>query len=166
MNETREKHVVLGAGPLGTVLAKKLEQAGKKVQLLSIMNNPAYDMPGTLPAAIDGADYAQVREACEGAGTVFLCLNAHYVDWYGLYPPRLEVVLEAVDEAIVALLVDSQGDLWAGHGEGLLHYDGEIWERIESEFSMDDVYAIAQDRRGRIWVGGENGLSVYDPASD
>ncbi len=77
-----------------------------------------------------------------------------------------EVVLEAVDEAITALLVDSREDLWVGHNKGLLHYDGETWVPVESEFSLGAVYAIAQDRRGRIWVGGENGLSVYDPASD
>jgi streptogramin lyase len=90
-------------------------------------------------------------------------------------PPKLivchdgewEVALEAVDETITALLVDSQGDLWAGYSEGLLHYDGETWEYIEGGFPFDAhtrVNALVQDRQGRIWVGGENGLSVYDPA--
>jgi hypothetical protein len=45
-----ERHVILGAGPLGTVLARKLQQIGKQVSglqisLWSIMGNPAYDMP-------------------------------------------------------------------------------------------------------------------------
>ena len=70
-----------------------------------------------------------------------------------------------IDEAITALMIDSGGDLWAGHGEGLWRYDGETWKHVESRFSLGVVYAMAQDRQGRIWVGGHNGLGVYDPAS-
>ena len=29
------------------------------------------------------------RQVCEGADVIYLCLNAHYVDWYALFPPRL-----------------------------------------------------------------------------
>jgi nucleoside-diphosphate-sugar epimerase len=59
------------------------------------MNRAAYDMPGTRPDAIDGADAAQVHQACEGADVIYLCLNAHYVDWYTLFPSRLEAAIEA-----------------------------------------------------------------------
>ena len=88
------KQVILGAGPLGYSLAGFLAAKGKDVQLFSIMNNLAYDMPGTRPDAINGADPDQVRQACDGAGVIYLCLNAHYVDWYELYPPRLEAAIE------------------------------------------------------------------------
>ena len=90
------KQVVLGAGPLGKSLAQILADEGHVVQLLSIMGNPAYDMPGTHPQAIDATDVDQMRQVCEGADAVYLCLNAHYVDWYALFPPRLETTLNAV----------------------------------------------------------------------
>jgi nucleoside-diphosphate-sugar epimerase len=95
MDKVDDRVVVLGAGPLGTILAGQLADQGKQVRLFSVMNNRAYDMLGTRPEAIDGADEAQVREAAEGASTIFLCLNAHYVDWYELYPPRLEAAIAA-----------------------------------------------------------------------
>jgi nucleoside-diphosphate-sugar epimerase len=88
------KHVVLGAGPLGTSLARMLATGGNEVALFSVMGNTAYDMPGTSPAALDGTDVRQLTRACEGAAFVYLCLNAHYVDWQELFPPRLEAAIE------------------------------------------------------------------------
>jgi hypothetical protein len=68
-----------------------------------------------------------------------------------------------VDDPITALLIDLRGDVWAGHDQGLLHYDGETWESIESRVPFTGIMALAEDRRGRIWIGGWDGLSVYDP---
>jgi len=71
--------------------------------------------------------------------------------------------LPMVDDPITALLVDSQGDLWASHDQGLLHYDGETWESVEIRTPFTGITALTEDRRGRIWAGGQDGLSVYDP---
>lgn len=73
---------------------------------------------------------------------------------------------ELVGKEITALLIGSQGDVWAGHSGGLLHYDGETWERIEREPPLSAINALAEDRQGRIWVGGRDGLSVYDPTKE
>ena len=73
---------------------------------------------------------------------------------------------ELAGKEITALLIDSQGDLWAGYNAGLLHYDGETWERIEREIPFSAINALAEDRHGRIWVGGRDGLSVYDPREE
>ncbi|MBN1979862.1 MAG: hypothetical protein JW918_20910 [Anaerolineae bacterium] len=67
---------------------------------------------------------------------------------------------------ITALLVDSQGDLWAGHEFGLLHYDGESWESIVSGTHRTTVHSLAEGRGGRIWVARSDGLYVYDPAEE
>jgi hypothetical protein len=85
------KHVVLGAGPLGIALARMLAAAGNDTQLFGIMSNPSYDMPGSEPDSVDGSDLDQMRQVCTDAGVITLCLNAHHVDWYELFPPRLEV---------------------------------------------------------------------------
>jgi ligand-binding sensor domain-containing protein len=77
-----------------------------------------------------------------------------------------ENVLELVDETIAALLIGSQGDVWVGYSQGLLHYDGETWERIERETPFSAINALAEDQQGRIWVGGQNGLGVYDPRGE
>ncbi|MDX1438084.1 MAG: hypothetical protein R3335_14830, partial [Anaerolineales bacterium] len=91
--------VVLGAGPLGTRLAELLRERGDRVRLYSVLENRAYDMPGTSPDHIDGRSQEALRSALEGAGTVFLCLNAHYVDWEPLFPPVQEAVIEVAAEA-------------------------------------------------------------------
>ena len=104
MSGDRGGSVVLGAGPLGTTLARQLTAQGNHVRLLSVMNNPAYDMLGTRPDAIDGADPAQVREACERASVIYLCLNAHYVDWYEKFPPVLSAVLDGAEAANASLV--------------------------------------------------------------
>ncbi len=80
------RQVVLGAGPLGTALAGQLRDAGHDVDLVSVMGNAAYDMPGTQPTALDGADPTSLREVCDRAEVVYLCLNARRR--YELYPPR------------------------------------------------------------------------------
>ncbi|MGI9577641.1 MAG: NAD-dependent epimerase/dehydratase family protein [Microthrixaceae bacterium] len=88
------RQVVLGAGPLGVSLERILEAAGHDVDLYSIMGNRAYDMPGTTPRAIDGANADAVTSACADATVMYLCLNAHYVDWYELFPPRLDAAIQ------------------------------------------------------------------------
>lgn len=91
------KQVVLGAGPLGVSLARLLRADGHTVKIYSVMGNPGYDMPGTTPDAIDGANVEEVSTACEGADVIYLCLNAHYVDWFELFPPRLDAAIEAAE---------------------------------------------------------------------
>jgi hypothetical protein len=69
MTRNQKGSVVLGAGPLGTALARQLEAQGKPARLFSVMNNAAYDMPGTHPAAVDGTDPDQISDVCEGTST-------------------------------------------------------------------------------------------------
>lgn len=89
------RHVVLGAGPLGVSLARQLAASGVEASLHSVMGNPAYDMPGTRPDSVDGTDAAVLRDMMRGADVAYLLLNAHYVDWYDLFPPRLEAAISA-----------------------------------------------------------------------
>jgi len=72
--------------------------------MYSVMGNPAYDMPGTHPDTIDGSDPAQIREVCSGADIIYLCMNAHYVDWYGKFPPVLDATLDAAAAAGARLI--------------------------------------------------------------
>jgi len=116
------QHVILGAGPLGTAVADALTVDGEEAVLVGIMGNPAYDMPGTNPRAVDGTSADQVSEACAGADVIYLCLNAHYVDWYELFPPRLDAAIEAAAK-IGATLVYHDSVLVYGKTSGALTED-------------------------------------------
>lgn len=98
------KHIILGAGPIGVVLQQQLSEAGHDVRLYNIMNNPAYKMPGTQPQTIDGTNHEQVLQVCEGADVIYLCLNAHYVDWYDLFPPRLNTAIAVATKTRARLI--------------------------------------------------------------
>jgi ligand-binding sensor domain-containing protein len=119
-------------------------------------------------------------------------------DPYLLYLPPCEVLVpgeedcvgwqwhqpaEPVTEPVYALLVDSQGDLWAGGKDALLHYDGARWERISasdiirsgltrydliwSDLRFERIGALAEDRQGRIWAAAVvSGFYVYDPTGE
>jgi hypothetical protein len=77
-----------------------------------------------------------------------------------------EKVPAPTEGKITALLIDSQGNLWAGHEFGLLRYDGQSWEDIVSETRLTTVVGLAEDQGGLIWVARSDGLYVYDPAGE
>jgi len=81
-----------------------------------------------------------------------------------------EMGLQDVDIAynpnyIVALLVDTDGIVWAGTwGAGLARFDGVEW----TNFTMADglpgnhVFMLHQDSDGIVWVGTSDGLARRD----
>ncbi|MGI9611520.1 MAG: NAD-dependent epimerase/dehydratase family protein [Acidimicrobiales bacterium] len=97
------RHVVLGAGPIGVSVGERLS-GEHDVAVFSIMGNRAYDMVGTSVEVVDATVPAQLARVCEGAEVVYLCLNAHYVEWAELFPPRLDAAIE-VAERVGAKLV-------------------------------------------------------------
>lgn len=99
-----ENKVVLGAGPVGTRLFEMLTDRGVPARLYSVLGNRTYDMPGTQPQHIDGRHLDAVRSAIQGADTVYLCLNAHYVDWELTFPTVQEAVVDAAAEAGARLI--------------------------------------------------------------
>lgn len=128
------RQVVLGAGPLGVSLERILRAAGHDVDLYSIMANPAYDMPATTPRAIDGANADAVTSACADASVVYLCLNAHYVDWYGLFPPRLDAAIDAATAT----------------GARLVYHDTIHRFQPGPEPLTETTPALAKTRKGRL----------------
>lgn len=128
------RHAVLGAGPLGTTIAAFLNAEGEHAVLYSVMGNPAFDMPGTTPRTIDGTNVDQLSDACEGADVVYLCLNAHYVDWYELFPPRLDAAIDAI----------------AATGAKIVYHDSVyLYGKVYTPLTEDLPHA-ATTRKGRL----------------
>jgi len=67
---------------------------------------------------------------------------------------------------IVSLVVDEQGDVWAGTwGGGLSHFDGENWETftVKEGLPGNHVFMLRKERGGSLWIGTNKGLARPSP---
>ena len=126
--------LVLGSGPVGYEVAKQLEADGASVRLISILDWPPYDMPGTVPEVIPAHDLDGLVEAAEGVDTIFLCLNAWYTDWYSMFP-------EAVTGAIVAAHYS---------GAALVYWDSVYVYGPSDTPYTEDMPHTSKTRKGRL----------------
>jgi len=79
-------HTVLGAGQVGTQLAKLLAKQGHEVRLVR-RSAPGHAIPGVTWMRGDIGDKAFADAACRGAAVVYNCTNPpDYGDWDGLLP--------------------------------------------------------------------------------
>ena len=96
--------VVLGTGPLGLSLARTLQEQDEDVRAV----NRSGDAP--LPEAVsvqqaDLGDAGQAQDVCEGASTVYFCVQPPYTDWPALFPPLLDNTIDAAEETDARLVV-------------------------------------------------------------
>jgi nucleoside-diphosphate-sugar epimerase len=145
-----ERQVILGAGPLGVTLQARLQAEGIKADLWSITGALAYDMPGTEPDRVDGTDAAALARVCAGASVVYLLLNAHYVDWYRLFPARLMAAIGAAS-AVGARLVYHDSIYLYGEADGPLTEDSPpaaatAKGRLRAEMATTFMNAVEEGR--------------------
>ncbi|HSE07631.1 MAG TPA: NAD-dependent epimerase/dehydratase family protein [Nocardioidaceae bacterium] len=99
-----EKHLVVGAGPVGRATAEQLVLAGHEV-ILASRSGTGPEVSGATRIALDAADVEQVTKAAEGARAIFNCVNPPAYDkWEAMWPPIAAALLEAA-ERTGALLV-------------------------------------------------------------
>lgn len=79
------KHVILGAGPVGTSAAASLLKRGITVVLVS-RARPSLLPEGASHVALDVGDTVAVSRVCDGAAVVYQCLNAPYHRWREVFP--------------------------------------------------------------------------------
>ncbi len=62
-------------------------------------------------------------------------------------------------ENVLALAVDSRGDLWAGTTQGLARWDGSGFESVPiGSLSGAVVFSLSAERDGSLWIGTAHGL--------
>ncbi|AMY20096.1 MULTISPECIES: NAD-dependent epimerase/dehydratase family protein [Nocardiaceae] len=80
-----DRHVVVGAGPVGTHLARLLVARGSEVVLVS---RRGVGVPGATAAALDAADTDGLTALTESAVALYNCVNpADYTQWRAVWPP-------------------------------------------------------------------------------
>ena len=89
-----DRHVVVGAGPVGTATALALAARGHSVTVLTRSGSgPAH--AGIDRVAADAAERGPVGEAAAGAAAIYNCANPKYHRWEEDWPPIARALLDA-----------------------------------------------------------------------
>lgn len=92
-------HLVVGAGPVGTAIARELVAQGHEVRLAS-RSGRGTEIPGTTRVAVDAADGAALTRLAEGAAVLYNALNpVQYHKWPTLWPPMAAALLSAAERS-------------------------------------------------------------------
>ncbi|MBK0869462.1 NAD-dependent epimerase/dehydratase family protein [Saccharopolyspora sp. HNM0986] len=100
----QQLHVVLGAGPAGTALARELARRGHRARLVN-RSGAGPDAEGVERARADVLDAAELRTAVHGADVVHHCVNVEYHRQVEVLPKVQDAVLAAAAEADARLVV-------------------------------------------------------------
>ncbi len=127
MNEntgSRDLHVVVGAGPIGSGIARDLAGRGHRVRVISRSGTgPA--SAGTELVAADASDTAAMIRLTEGAAAVYDCANPPYHRWPELWPPIAAALLGAAEHsgAVLVTVANLYGYGPASRSQGTAGYD-------------------------------------------
>lgn len=100
--------LVLGAGPIGGTLARRLAARGDRVTLGT---RSGTTVAGAAPVKLDAGNPDAVKQAARGADTIFVCTNPPYTAWATDWPPVFDAVISAARESGAALVI--MGNLYA-----------------------------------------------------
>lgn len=98
-------HVIIGAGPVGSELARLLVDAGH--QVISVSRSGRAAGAGVRSVAADASDPDRLIEVATGAEAIYNCANpSQYGNWEQVWPPLWSSMLRA-SEATGATLVSA-----------------------------------------------------------
>ncbi|MFI6477463.1 NAD-dependent epimerase/dehydratase family protein [Nonomuraea sp. NPDC050663] len=94
------KHLVVGAGQVGSHLARTLAGQGHEVVQVSRSGSGPYGV------AADASDSARLTELAKGADAVYNCVNPAYHRWMTDWPPMAESFLAAAraNDSVLVIL--------------------------------------------------------------
>jgi nucleoside-diphosphate-sugar epimerase len=99
-----ERHVVVGAGPVGLATAELLAGQGADVVLVS-RSGRGPELAGVRREAADAADGSRLAELAEGAVALYNCVNPpSYTVWPEFWPPVAAAFLDAAERTGAVLV--------------------------------------------------------------
>ncbi len=93
-------HIVTGAGPVGSTLALQLAEAGERVRVLT-RSGSGPEHPLVERRRVDASDRTALREACEGAVSIYHCIHGSRYEaatWRAELPAAEQVVMDVAGE--------------------------------------------------------------------
>lgn len=102
-----DRHVVVGAGPVGRATAVQLTAAGHEVVLVS-RSGAGPEIPGVRRVAADAADADRLAQLATGAVALYNCVNPpSYTVWPRFWPPVAAAFLAAAERSGATLVIAS-----------------------------------------------------------
>ena len=100
------KHIVVGAGPIGTATAVRLAAQGEEVVVVT-RSGSGPDHPAITRTAADASSSAAMAELAAGAVAIYDCANPAYHRWPTDWPPIAQALLTAAERSNAVLVTVS-----------------------------------------------------------
>lgn len=105
MPSTSPTHVIIGAGPVGTALARRLTGEGHRVRVVTRSGTAVGDVE---TAAVDATDHDALTTAAAGAEVLYNCANpGSYPLWEKEWPPLAASILTTAERTGAVLVTMS-----------------------------------------------------------
>ena len=94
-----DRHLVIGAGPVGRHVAQLLAARGSEV-VVGTRSGTDTGIPGVTHVALDAADTEALCAAADGASVLYNCVNpGDYTRWETVWPPIAASMLAAAERS-------------------------------------------------------------------
>jgi nucleoside-diphosphate-sugar epimerase len=90
------KHVIVGAGAVGSAAALLLAERGEQVRIVT-RHGSGPDHPAVDKVAADATDGARLAEIAAGADALYNCASPMYHQWFTDWPPLAAALLTAAE---------------------------------------------------------------------
>lgn len=161
-----ELHIVIGAGPLGSSVARELVGLGKPVRIIN--RSGSGKVPGAESVAADIADEMSLRGAVSGATVLYQCAQPPYDRWVTEFSALQNRVLEAAVRVGADLVIaDNLYAYGPPSGSTISEYSHEAPTTRKGRVrkSMADA-ALAAHRAGRLRVALSRPSTYFGPGYD
>jgi nucleoside-diphosphate-sugar epimerase len=101
-----KSHVVVGAGPIGSGIARELAERGHRVKIVT-RSGSGPDGVAAERVAADASDAEALASIAAGAAAIYNCANPPYHRWPELWPPMAAAMLGAAEKSGAVLVTIS-----------------------------------------------------------
>jgi nucleoside-diphosphate-sugar epimerase len=101
--EMNQTHVIVGAGPIGSGIARLLVSQGRSVRTIT-RSGSGPEIEGVERIAADASDARRVAELTADAAAIYNCANPQYHRWPTDWPPIAHSLLNAAERSGAVLV--------------------------------------------------------------
>jgi nucleoside-diphosphate-sugar epimerase len=159
-------HLVVGAGPIGSAVVRRLVADGGTVRLVT-RSGSGPELPGVERIAADAGDAARLTELARGADAVYNCANPAYHRWVTDWPPIASALLSAA-EASGAVLVTCSNLYGYGPVDRPMTEDLPLAAQFTKGRVRAQMWqeALAAHQAGRVRVTEARGADYVGPGAE